>query len=188
MLTDSEYGVTDLIMQTGNVLIPIVSLGVTNAILRFGLEKGTDDRCVFTTGLAVIALGEVLLALFYPLLQSLGLMGDYALLLLLYVLMANLHSLFGSMAQALGKVRLYAVSGIVCTVLLVALNVLFLAVFRMGIAGYILSNVLADALAAAFFSRCGSGSISACRPYGARSCATCCATACRSSRPRSARG
>ena len=150
VLTDSEYGVTDLIMQTGNVLIPIVSLGVTNAILRFGLEKGTDDRCVFTTGLAVIALGEVLLALFYPLLQSLGLMGDYALLLLLYVLMANLHSLFGSMAQALGKVRLYAVSGIVCTVLLVALNVLFLAVFRMGIAGYILSNVLADALAAAF--------------------------------------
>ncbi len=48
VLTDSEYGVTDLIMQTGNVLIPIVSLGVTNAILRFGLEKGTDDRCVFT--------------------------------------------------------------------------------------------------------------------------------------------
>ncbi len=149
ILTDAEYGVTDLIMQTGNVLIPIVSLGITNAILRFGLEKGADERAVFTTGLAVIALGEVLLAAFYPLLSGVGLMGDYVVLLLLYVFAANLHSLFGSMAQALGKIRLYAVSGIVCTVLLVGFNVLFLAVFRWGIAGYILSNVLADALAAA---------------------------------------
>ena len=40
-------------MQTGNVLIPIVSLGITNAILRFGLEKGSDEKGIFTTGLAV---------------------------------------------------------------------------------------------------------------------------------------
>ena len=150
ILTDAEYGVTDLIMQTGNVLIPIVSLGVTNAILRFGLEKGTDNKCVFTTGLAVILLGEILLAAFYPLLREVGLMGDYAVLLLLYVLMSNLHSLFGTMAQAMGKVRIYAVSDIVCTVLLVAFNVLLLSVCRMGIEGYILSNVIADALAAVF--------------------------------------
>ena len=137
-------------MQTGNVLIPIVSLGITNAILRFGLEKGSDEKGIFTTGLAVICAGEVLLALFYPMLRDVGLMGDYAALLMLYVFAANLHSLFGTMAQALGRVRIYAVSGIVCTVLLVAFNVLLLSVFRMGITGYILSNVIADALAAVF--------------------------------------
>lgn len=137
-------------MQTGNVLIPIVSLGITNAILRFGLEKGSDEKGIFTTGLAVICAGEVLLALFYPLLRDVGLMGDYAALLMLYVFAANLHSLFGTMAQALGRVRIYAVSGIVCTVLLVAFNVLLLSVFHMGITGYILSNVIADALAAVF--------------------------------------
>lgn len=137
-------------MQTGNVLIPIVSLGITNAILRFGLEKGSDEKGIFTTGLAVICAGEVLLALFYPLLRDVGLMGYYAALLMLYVFAANLHSLFGTMAQALGRVRIYAVSGIVCTVLLVAFNVLLLSVFHMGITGYILSNVIADALAAVF--------------------------------------
>ncbi len=137
-------------MQTGNVLIPIVSLGITNAILRFGLEKGSDEKGIFTTGLAVICAGEVLLALFYPLLRDVGLMGYYAALLMLYVFAANLHSPFGTMAQALGWVRIYAVSGIVCTVLLVAFNILLLSVFRMGITGYILSNVIADALAAVF--------------------------------------
>lgn len=121
ILTDAEYGVTDLIIQTGNVLIPLVSMGIINAVLRFGLDETTDLKGLFTTGLVVILVGEGVLALCYPLLQSIGLLSDYVLLLLLYVLMANLHSVFGAMAQAMGKVRLYAVSGILCTALVVAL-------------------------------------------------------------------
>ncbi len=139
-----------MLIQTGNFLIPIVSIGITNAILRFGLDADADKSCVFTTGLAAVLLGEGALALAYPLLQRIGLMGAYTPLLLLYVLAANLHAVCGTMAQALGHVRVYAISGIVCTVLVVVLNILFLAVFRLGITGYILSNVLADALSALF--------------------------------------
>lgn len=123
ILTDAEYGVTDLIIQTGNVLIPLVSMGIINAVLRFGLDETTDLKGLFTTGLVVILVGEGVLALCYPLLQSIGLLSDYVLLLLLYVLMANLHAVFGAMAQAMGKVRLYAGSGILCTALVVALNI-----------------------------------------------------------------
>ncbi len=141
ILTDAEYGVTDLIIQTGNVLIPLVSMGIINAVLRFGLDETTDLKGLFTTGLVVILVGEGVLALCYPLLQSIGLLSDYVLLLLLYVLMANLHAVFGAMAQAMGKVRLYAGSGILCTALVVALNILLLSVFRLGIVGYVLSNV-----------------------------------------------
>ena len=148
ILTDAEYGVTDLIIQTGNVLIPLVSMGIINAVLRFGLDETTDLKGLFTTGLVVILVGEGVLALCYPLLQSIGLLSDYVLLLLLYVLMANLHAVFGAMAQAMGKVRLYAVSGILCTALVVALNILLLSVFRLGIVGYVLSNVIADGVVA----------------------------------------
>ena len=52
------------------------------------------------------------------------------------------------MAQALGRVRLYAVSGILCAALVVGLNILLLSVFRLGVTGYVLSNVIADALSA----------------------------------------
>lgn len=80
--------------------------------------------------------------------QNIGIVEDYAILLLLYILMANLHSICSSMAQALGRVRLYAVSGILCTALMVGLNILLLSVFRLGVTGYVLSNVIADALSA----------------------------------------
>ena len=74
ILTDAEYGVTDLIIQTGNVLIPLVSMGIINAVLRFGLDETTDLKGLFTTGLVVILVGEGVLALCYPLLQSIGLL------------------------------------------------------------------------------------------------------------------
>ncbi len=148
VLSEAEYGVTDLIIQTGNFLIPLVSMGILNAVLRFGLERDSDRKCVFTTGLLVVGAGEALLILFSPLLQNIGLMEDHTLLLLLYVLMANLHSLCGYTAQAMGHVRLFAISGILCTALVAGLNILMLSVFHMGITGYILSNVIADGLTA----------------------------------------
>ena len=148
ILSDAEYGVTDLIIQTGNFLIPLASIGVVNAALRFGLDGRTDKTGVFTTGMAAVLAGEGVLVLLYPLLTFIGLMGGYTVLLLLYVLMANLHSLCGAMAQALGKIRLYAAGGILCTALVVVLNILLLAVFRMGITGYILSNIIADGVTA----------------------------------------
>lgn len=150
ILTEADYGVTDLLIQTGNVLIPLVSMGIIRAVIRFGLDGTSDKTSVFTTGLSVILAGEGLLILFSPLLQTIGLLSDYIVLVLLYVLMANLHSVCGALAQSLGHVRLYAVSGIVCTGMVVGLNILFLAVFRLGITGYILSNVIADAVAALF--------------------------------------
>lgn len=84
------------------------------------------------------------------------------------------------MAQALGRVRLYAATGVLCTALVVGLNILLLSVLCMGVAGYILSNVIADAVSAAalFFA------LRLWRPSGRRRCpAACCAgcsaTACR---------
>ena len=154
ILTESEYGVTDLLIQTGSFLIPLVSLGILNAVLRFGLDDKADKPCIFTTGLLVIVTGSCILALFCPLLQNISLMSDYTILLLLYVLMANIHSLCGSIAQAMGRIRLYAVSGILCTASVVGLNILLLSVFRLGITGYVLSNVIADAFTALLLFFC----------------------------------
>ena len=149
ILSQTEYGVTDLQIQTGNFLLPLASLGIGNAVLRFGAEERMQADGAFTAGLMVVAAGNGVLALCSPLLQRIGFVGEYAALLQLYVLMANLHALCGAMAQALGRVRLYAATGVLCTALVVGLNLLLLSVLHMGVAGYILSNVIADAVSAA---------------------------------------
>lgn len=150
VLSSTEYGITDLLIQTGNLIIPIASVGIANGVIRYGLERSSNKASVFTTGILVTLAGFFVLALASPLLDQLTFLSGYVRLVLLYVLAANLHSICNQFARALGHVRLFALDGILRTVLTILLNILLLAVFPMGAAGYVLANVLADGIAAVF--------------------------------------
>lgn len=150
VLSSAEYGITDLLIQTGNLIIPIASVGIANGVIRYGLERSSSKASVFTTGILVTLAGFFVLALASPLLDQLTFLSGYVRLVLLYVLAANLHSICNQFARALGHVRLFALDGILRTVLTILLNILLLAVFPMGAAGYVLANVLADGIAAVF--------------------------------------
>ena len=150
VLSSAEYGITDLLIQTGNLIIPIASVGIANGVIRYGLERSSNKASVFTTGILVTLAGFFVLALISPLLDQLTFLSGYVRLVLLYVLAANLHSICNQFARALGHVRLFALDGILRTVLTILLNILLLAVFPMGAAGYVLANVLADGIAAVF--------------------------------------
>ena len=126
VLTDAEYGVTDLIVQTGNLLLPLVSLGIINAVIRFGLDRQVRKSDVFTTGLSAILVGFCVMLLLYPLLSLLDFLSDYTVLIYAFVLMSSLRSLCSQFVRARGQVRLYAVDGIVSTLTTILFNVLFL--------------------------------------------------------------
>lgn len=149
-LTTSDYSTADLITQTANLLFPIISMGIADGVFRFVLDKESDKKSVFTIGLLCIAAGSVLFAIIVP---ALGLVEDfkgYVWLIVVYTLASCLHSLCVYYLRAIGKTALFAVQGIINTVLVIGLNILFLAVFDMGIVGYVLSVVLADALCTVF--------------------------------------
>lgn len=57
VLSSAEYGVTDLLLQTGNLIIPIASVGIANAVIRYGLEQASNKSGVFTTGIAATLSG-----------------------------------------------------------------------------------------------------------------------------------
>lgn len=154
VLSSTEYGITDLLLQTGNLILPIAAVGITNAVIRYGLEETCDKNGVFTTGLLVTLAGFCLLMLVSPLLGQLEFLSGYLWLVLLYVLAANVHSVCNQFARVLGYVRLFALDGILRTVLAIAFNILLLAVFPMGITGYMLANVLADGITTAFVFLC----------------------------------
>ena len=150
VLSSAEYGVTDLLLQTGNLIIPIASVGIANAVIRYGLERSGDKNGVFTIGVLTTLAGFCLLLLASPLLGQIAFLSGYLRLVLLYVLAANVHSVCSQFARTLGHVRLFALDGVLRTVLTIFFNILLLAVIPMGVTGYVLANVLADGLAAGF--------------------------------------
>ena len=150
VLSSTEYGITDLLIQTGNLLIPIASAGIANGVIRYGLERSTNKASVFTVGLLTTLAGFALLLLTYPVLDSIPFLSGYVRLVFLYVLAANIHSVCSQFARSVGHIRLFALDGVLRTALAILFNILLLAVFPIGVAGYVLANVLADTIATVF--------------------------------------
>ena len=88
-LTTEQYGIVDLVVQTANLLFPLVTLGMTNAIIRFGVDRSYRKNDVFTAGLLATFVGFASFLCFSPLLgfiQGIGdnISSDYLCVYLLY--------------------------------------------------------------------------------------------------------
>ena len=146
-LSPADYGTADLITQTANLLIPLLSLGITDAVFRFVMDETEDAAGVFTAGLFVVLAGGTL-AVVLALLTSAALDGAW--LIAVFIFASNLHTLAAQFIRAKGDMTCFAVQGLLNTALVIGLNLLFLAVFRLGVTGYILSTVAADVLTTSY--------------------------------------
>lgn len=145
-LTPADYGTADLITQTANLLFPLISLGITEGVFRFAVDHAKSRRHIFTVGLYTITAGAVLLAVALPLLSLVPELKHYLWLIALFTMASCYHSLCAQFIRAEGKTALFAVQGMINTVLVIGLNILFLAVLHYGVTGYVLSVALADIL------------------------------------------
>lgn len=155
-LTTSQYGTSDLISQTANLLLPIISLGITNGVFRFAMDSSADKKSVFSTGLYCITFGGLMFLIIAPMLMLVNQFQGYIWLIIVYTMASCYHSLCSQYLRAIGKTAFFAVQGIVNTSLVIVFNILFLAVFHMGeinvgsinmgVVGYVLSVALADGL------------------------------------------
>lgn len=150
VLSSAEYGITDLLIQAGNLIIPLASVGIANGVIRYGLDQNSDKSGVFTTGVLFTFAGFLVLLLTAPFLSQISFLSGRLWLVLLYVLMANIHSVCNQFSRTMGHVRLFALDGILRTALTIVFNILLLAVFPLGVTGYMLANVFADGLSAIF--------------------------------------
>ena len=145
-LTNGEYGIVDLLVQAANLLIPVVSLGMNTAVLRFGMDGETDRRTVLSTGLAVDLIGFGVFLLFAPLISMIPTLSAYTGWIYVFVLSSMLHYLFAYFVKTLQKVRLFAVCSVIGTAITLLLDVLFLAVWKIGVIGYLLAIILSDVI------------------------------------------
>ena len=153
-LTPSDYGEADLIIQTANLLIPLVSAGIADGVFRFVLE--TDDehtakrKSIFSSGFYTISAGTAILAALSSFISIPGFVSEYKWLLIWFISASCYHSLCAQFIRGEGKTRLFAYQGVLNTVLVIVFSILFLSVFEAGTRGYIISITLADSICALY--------------------------------------
>ena len=148
----SDLGLSKILSQYANLLIPFVSMGMSNAIIRFGLDRGNSKKQVFTNGLLSILLGYAALILLWPVARLLPDMAQYGLLLYVYVLMSCLRTLCTQFVRSQEFNKLVAVDGILCTFATLMFYVLYLVVLGMGANGYLLAIISGDLTSVVFLT------------------------------------
>lgn len=156
MMGTGDYGAADLVQQTVNVLIPIVTLQVNSAALRFSLDKAANKADVFTVGVRTTLIGfTVFLFCAYPL-SFLTIndfrLGDYIILIIAFVLVSSFRQLCQQFVRGSGHVKLFAVDGIISTATTLLFTILFLGPFKWGVTGYITAIIASDVCSVIFFT------------------------------------
>ncbi len=145
ILSTREYGIYDLLSVTVSLLLPIVTVTVYEATLRFAMDERKDIKDVFITSNVVLLIGDTVVAVGLIINYFLGLntlIKEYSLLLFLMLLLDSISYNLSNFVRGLDKVKEVAVSGIISSVVVVVSNILFLIVLRWGITGFFVSGIL----------------------------------------------
>ncbi|MBQ7153559.1 MAG: polysaccharide biosynthesis C-terminal domain-containing protein [Clostridia bacterium] len=143
-LSRAEYSVADLLAQASNLLIPIVAVGLYMGVFRFASDAWEDRKTVFSTASILLFFSVGVFLALSPLLTMIDQFEGYGWLIIPYVAAAILHYLLSYYIRAEGRTVMFAVQGILNTLLTVSLNILFLVGFRWTVLGFVLSVIVSD--------------------------------------------
>ena len=150
VLTNEEFSIASNITEMATLLIPFISLGIGEAVFRFAMDKKYKQSEIFTQGFIAVFLGALLLPIVAVIFLNIDYFDSYVPLLILYILASAIHTNCSQYIRAKALFKLYALQGLLNTLLTIGLNLLFLLPLQMGITGYVLSVAVADLLSSLF--------------------------------------
>ena len=152
-LTTEQYGIADLVFTIAQIFIPIISLVIFDAVIRFGLENRKHPENVLLVALTVWIVGLVILLVCMPFISRYTEISEWKWYLYFYIIFNILLSIELNYLKVKGKNLLYSCICIIQTFCLAGLNICLLLVLKTGVSGYLLSNIVACMVASiiAFF-------------------------------------
>lgn len=149
-LTTAEYGVSDLISTTVSLLIPIFTLDIQDAVMRFALDKKYDQKDVFSAAIRIVLVGTVLVCGGVAIISLLNIPGIEKSYLFFFVIMYFSTAVYNTISlfcRGIDKVNVMVVGSIINSIVSLSANILFLVAFKWGLNGYLLANSLGSVIA-----------------------------------------
>ena len=155
-MTTEEYGTSNLIFTIAQLLIPILSVEMFDALIRFGLSKDEERQDVVRICGNILLVDFVLLIVVcYPLLGMTNSFRDWSSYLCVYVIVSIYNSFSMNYLKVKSMNKLYANLSMLTAAILATLNVVLIVGLKIGVRGYLISNIFAlllTALAATYRS------------------------------------
>jgi len=151
ILSTTEFGTIDIVTTTVSLFMPILTLSIAEAALRFSMDKDLDLGKVLSNSILILFIGNLLLVAAFPVLIQIGIIKEYIYLFYLMMFTSGLQVVVSQFCRGSGKVKEFAFGGVLSTIALISSNIVFLLVFNLGIKGYLLSIVISHIVPLIYF-------------------------------------
>lgn len=159
VLSTYEYGVADVIQVTLLLLVPMITVNIGEAALRFGIEEENNRNGILRVGIKYVIRASVIVV--FLCMAARGVVGlvkvipeirqgevKWYLILFIFLFAANaFYEFLVLYFQGCESVERIVLGSISCTAATIGFNLFFLLGLKIGLNGYIYSQILAYILA-----------------------------------------
>lgn len=145
ILTTTEYGTYDLFNTTIGILIPILTLNVQEAVMRFSIDSKYNRKSIVTVSAKYLIFSNTVVAMGLLLNNLFGvsfIVKQYALYFLLMFIAQSFSGMITMYIRGIDRISDLSVSSVIASIITICLNICFLAVLHWGLPGYFLANII----------------------------------------------
>lgn len=153
VLSTEEYGTFDIVYTTIQFLVPILTLNISEAVMRFCLDKGADLKRISKIGFITEAVGFgvfVLAVIGNQICGVIPISNTLSLLIISFYFSYALNDFAIQLAKGFDSVKSLAVSGVIGTISMISLNIILLLVHPLGLYGFFFANIFGQLLPALY--------------------------------------
>lgn len=151
-LTTGEYGTIDLITTTVSLLVPIFTLNISEAVMRFTIKDKSATEAV-SIGVKVIIRSNLILLLCIILVNCFSFFSSYRVFtvwVFFSFFLNSWYSLYQNYARATDNLNVFVVGSIVQTTTSLLFSIFLIVVVELHITGYYLAQIIGLFAAIAF--------------------------------------
>lgn len=137
-----DLGNYDLAISTISLLMPVVTMQLSDAVLRWLLDEAQDEDIVISSTMSALW-RNLLLALIVGIPVMLFFKIEYGILILLLFISMCIYNVLQQITRGVGHNKLYAMMGIVYSGLMLSMNFVQIVYLGNGVKGLLLSQLLA---------------------------------------------
>lgn len=145
-LQADQYGMYDTLIAIAAFIIPFITLLLEESMFRFLIEYSNDSekkKEVISTAVFYHIIGLLIFSVIY---LVVALLFDFSFVSLFYfyIIVNVIHGLSNAIARGTSNIKLYSISNFFTNILIVILNILTIAVLKLGVEGLFLSYILGN--------------------------------------------
>ena len=149
-MTQEQYGTADLLFTVAQLVSPVVSIVIFNAVVRFGLAKDENPEDVLLSAYIVLGIGAAV-TLFLPFAFAFyEPIAPWRWQISAYVILLGFYQTNMNYLKVKNKNIWYAGISLIYTALMAVLNIIMLAVLHLGVDGYLWAYIISIFIAVLF--------------------------------------